>query len=156
MVPAIDYEDLRRMVVEGAQRNGFDIRGSRNAEINSTLVLLLSGMATGIVRFSIITKPHDRIIISLYSGCMFPSQPDPDTCGGPIQFLAPKIPNLTIVQAFDHNGGENSELHSSRGSVRAVRRENEHGKEMDPSTRGCAVRRGGIVLVGVSGKVKGC
>ena len=48
-IPAIDYEDLRRMVVEGRSVTASDIRGIRYAEINSTFALLLSGMATGIV-----------------------------------------------------------------------------------------------------------
>ena len=103
VIPAIDYEDLRRMVVEGAQRNGFAYSWDpvRRDKLNSRTV------AVG-----------DRIVISLYSGCMFPSQPlDPDTPRSSYPLPSPEemFPNLTIVRAYDDNGGENPELRPQSG-----------------------------------------
>ncbi|WP_454899622.1 DUF4853 domain-containing protein [Actinomyces sp.] len=118
VIPAIDYEDLRRMVVEGAQRNGFGYSWDpvRRDKLNSRTVAVGDEYGNSLIFYH--HEAHDRIIISLYSGCMFPSQPlDPDTLRWSYPLPSPEemFPNLTIVQAFDHNGGENPELRRQSG-----------------------------------------
>ncbi len=119
VIPAIDYEDLRRMVVEGAQRNGFGYSWDpvRRDKLNSRTVTVGDGYGNSLIFYH--HEAHDRIIISLYSGCMFPSQPlDPDTLRWSYPLPSPEemFPNLTIVQAFDDNGDENPELRPQSGT----------------------------------------
>ena len=118
VIPAIDYEDLRRMVVEGAQRNGFGYSWDpvRRDKLNSRSVAVGDEYGNSLIFYH--HEAQDRIIISLYSGCMLPSQPlDPDVPLSSYPLPSPEemFPNLTIVQAFDDNGGENPELRSQSG-----------------------------------------
>ena len=119
VIPAIDYEDLRRMVVEGAQRNGFAYSWDpvRRDKLNSRTVAVGDDYGNSLIFYH--HEAQDRIVISLYSGCMFPSQPlDPDTLRWSYPLPSPEemFPNLTIVQAFDDNGGENPELRPQSGT----------------------------------------
>ena len=119
VIPAIDYEDLRRMVVEGAQRNGFAYSWDpvRRDKLNSRTVTVGDGYGNKLSFYH--HEDKDSIVISLYSGCMFPSQPlDPDTPRSSYPLPSPEemFPNLTIVQAFDDNGGENPELRPQSGT----------------------------------------
>ena len=118
VIPAINYEDLRRIVVEGAQRNGFGYSWDpvRRDKLNSRTVAVGDGYGNSLIFYH--HEAQDRIIISLYSGCMFPSQPlDPDTLRWSYPLPSPEemFPNLTIVQAFDHNGDENPDLRPQSG-----------------------------------------
>ena len=118
VIPAIDYEDLRRMVVEGAQRNGFGYSWDpvRRDKLNSRTVTVGDGYGNSLIFYH--HEAQDRIVISLYSGCMFPSQPlDPDTPRSSYPLPSPEemFPNLTIVQAFDNNGDENPDLRPQSG-----------------------------------------
>ena len=117
-IPAIDYEDLRRIVVEGAQRNGFAYSWDpvRRDKLNSRTVTVGDGYGNKLSFYH--HEAKDSIVISLYSGCMFPSQPlDPDTLRWSYPLPSPEemFPNLTIVQAFDDNGDENPELRPQSG-----------------------------------------
>ena len=119
VIPAIDYEDLRRIVVEGAQRNGFGYSWDpvRRDKLNSRSVAVGDGYGNSLIFYH--HEAQDRIVISLYSGCMFPSQPlDPDTLRWSYPLPSPEemFPNLTIVQAFDDNGDENPELRPQSGT----------------------------------------
>lgn len=119
VIPAIDYEDLRRMVVEGAQRNGFAYSWDpvRRDKLNSRTVTVGDGYGNSLSFYH--HEAKDGIVISLYSGCMFPSQPlDPDTPrrSYPLPSFEEMFPNLTIVQAFDDNGDENPELRPQSGT----------------------------------------
>ena len=119
VIPAIDYEDLRRMVVEGAQRNGFAYSWDpvRRDKLNSRTVTVGDGYGNKLSFYH--HEAKDSIVISLYSGCMFPSQPlDPDTLRWSYPLPSPEemFPNLTIVQAFDDNGDENPELRPQSGA----------------------------------------
>ena len=118
VIPAIDYEDLRRMVVNGAQRNGFGYSWDpvRRDKLNSRTVTVGDGYGNSLVFYH--HEAQNRIVISLYSGCMLPSQPlDPDVPLSSYPLPSPEemFPNLTIVQAYDDNGGENPELRSQSG-----------------------------------------
>ncbi len=118
-IPAIDYEDLRRMVVEGAQRNGFGYSWDpvRRDKLNLRTVTVGDGYGNSLSFYH--HEALDRVIIDLYSGCMFPSQPlDPDTprWSYPLPSLEEMFPSLTIVQAFDDNGDENPELRPQSGT----------------------------------------
>ncbi len=118
VIPAIDYEDLRRMVVEGAQRNGFAYSWDpvRRDKLNSRTVAVGDDYGNSLIFYH--HEAQDRIVISLYSGCMFPSQPlDPDTPRSSYPLPSPEemFPNLTIVRAYDDNGGENPELRPQSG-----------------------------------------
>ena len=118
VIPAIDYEDLRRMVVEGAQRNGFAYSWDpvRRDKLNSRTVAVGDDYGNSLSFYH--HEAQDRIVISLYSGCMFPSQPlDPDTPRSSYPLPSPEemFPNLTIVRAYDDNGGENPELRPQSG-----------------------------------------
>ena len=118
VIPAIDYEDLRRMVVEGAQRNGFAYswETENKSKLNTRSVTVGDGYGNSLSFYHHEVK--DSIVISLYSGCMFPSQPlDPDTprWAYPLPSLEEMFPNLTIVRAFDGNGDENPELRPQSG-----------------------------------------
>ena len=118
VIPAIDYEDLRRIVVEGAQRNGFGYSWDpvRRNKLNSRSVAVGDEYGNSLIFYH--HEAQDRIIISLYSGCMFPSQPlDPDIPRSSYPLPSPEemFPNLTIVQAFDHNGDENPDLRPQSG-----------------------------------------
>ena len=118
VIPAIDYEDLRRMVVEGAQRNGFAYSWDpvRRDKLNSRTVAVGDDYGNSLIFYH--HEAQDRIVISLYSGCMFPSQPlDPDTLRWSYPLPSPEemFPNLTIVRAFDDNGDENPELRPQSG-----------------------------------------
>lgn len=91
VIPAIDYEDLRRMVVEGAQRNGFGYSWDpvRRDKLNSRTVAVGDGYGNSLIFYH--HEAQNRIVISLYSGCMLPSPPlDPDVHSRPIRCLAPK------------------------------------------------------------------
>ena len=119
VIPAIDYEDLRRMVVEGAQRNGFAYSWDpvRRDKLNSRTVTVGDGYGNKLSFYH--HEAKDSIVISLYSGCMFPSQPfDPDLPRSSYPLPSPEemFPNLTIVQAFDDNGDENPELRPQSGT----------------------------------------
>ena len=119
VIPAIDYEDLRRIVVEGAQRNGFAYSWDpvRRDKLNSRTVTVGDGYGNKLSFYH--HEAQDSIVISLYSGCMFPSQPlDPDTLRWSYPLPSPEemFPNLTIVQAFDDNGDENPELRPQSGT----------------------------------------
>ena len=119
VIPAIDYEDLRRMVVEGAQRNGFAYSWDpvRRDKLNSRTVAVGDDYGNSLIFYH--HEAQDRIVISLYSGCMFPSHPlDPDTPRSSYPLPSPEemFPNLTIVRAFDDNGGENPELRPQSGT----------------------------------------
>ena len=119
VIPAIDYEDLRRMVVEGAQRNGFGYSWDpvRRDKLNLRTVTVGDGYGNSLSFYH--HEALDRVIIDLYSGCMFPSQPlDPDTprWSYPLPSLEEMFPSLTIVQAFDDNGDENPELRPQSGT----------------------------------------
>ena len=119
VIPAIDYEDLRRMVVEGAQRNGFAYswETENKSKLNTRSVTVGDGYGNSLSFYHHEVK--DSIVISLYSGCMFPSQPlDPDTLRWSYPLPSPEemFPNLTIVQAFDDNGDENPELRPQSGT----------------------------------------
>ena len=118
-IPAIDYEDLRRIVVEGAQRNGFGYSWDpvRRDKLNLRTVTVGDGYGNSLSFYH--HEALDRVIIDLYSGCMFPSQPlDPDTprWSYPLPSLEEMFPSLTIVQAFDDNGDENPELRPQSGT----------------------------------------
>ena len=118
VVPAIDYEDLRRVVVEGALRNGFGYSWDpvRRDKLNSRTVAVGDGYGNSLIFYH--HEAQDRIVISLYSGCMLPSQPlDPDVPLSSYPLPSPEemFPNLTIVQAFDDNGDENPELRPQSG-----------------------------------------
>ena len=118
VIPAIDYEDLRRMVVEGAQRNGFAYSWDpvRRDKLNSRTVTVGDGYGNKLSFYH--HEAKDSIVISLYSGCMFPTQPlDPDTPRSSYPLPSPEemFPDLTIVQAFDNNGDENPELRPQSG-----------------------------------------
>ena len=118
-IPAIDYEDLRRIVVEGAQRNGFGYSWDpvRRDKLNSRTVTVGDEYGNKLSFYH--HEAKDGIVIDLYSGCMFPSQPlDPDTprWSYPLPSLEEMFPNLTIVQAFDDNGDENPELRPQSGT----------------------------------------
>ena len=71
VIPAIDYEDLRRMVVEGAQRNGFAYSWDpvRRDKLNSRTVAVGDEYGNSLIFYH--HEAQDRIIISLYSGCMW-------------------------------------------------------------------------------------
>ena len=117
-IPAIDYEDLRRIVVEGAQRNGFGYSWDpvRKNKLNLRTVTVGDGYGNSLSFYH--HEALDRVTIDLYSGCMFPSQPlDPDTprWSYPLPSIEEMFPNLTIVQAFDDNGEENPELRPQSG-----------------------------------------
>ena len=119
VIPAIDYEDLRRMVVEGAQRNGFAYSWDpvRRDKLKSRTVTVGDEYGNSLSFYH--HEAKDGIVISLYSGCMFPSQPlDPDTPrrSYPLPSFEEMFPNLTIVQAFDDNGDENPELRPQSGT----------------------------------------
>ena len=119
VIPAIDYEDLRRMVVEGAQRNGFAYSWDpvRRDKLNSRTVTVGDGYGNKLSFYH--HEAKDSIVISLYAGCMFPTQPlDPDTPRSSYPLPSPEemFPDLTIVQAFDNNGDENSELRPQSGT----------------------------------------
>ena len=118
VIPAIDYDDLRRMVVEGAQRNGFGYSWDpvRRDKLNSRTVAVGDGYGNSLIFYH--HEAQDRIVISLYSGCMYPSRPlDPDTPRSSYPLPSPEemFPNLTIVQAFDDNGDENPDLRPQSG-----------------------------------------
>lgn len=119
VVPAIDYEDLRRIVVEGAQRNGFGYSWDpvRRDKLDSRTVAVGDDYGNSLIFYH--HEAQDRIVISLYSGCMFPSHPlDPDIPRSSYPLPSPEemFPNLTIVQAFDDNGDENPELRPQSGT----------------------------------------
>ena len=118
VIPAIDYEDLRRMVVEGAQRNGFAYSWDpvRRDKLKSRTVTVGDEYGNSLSFYH--HEAKDGIVISLYSGCMFPSQPlDPDTPRSSYPLPSPEemFPNLTIVQALDDNGDENPDLRPQSG-----------------------------------------
>ena len=118
-IPAIDYEDLRRIVVEGAQRNGFAYSWDpvRRDKLNLRTVTVGDEYGNNLSFYH--HEALDSIVIDLYSGCMFPSQPlDPDTprWSYPLPSIEEMFPNLTIVQAFDDNGDENPELRPQSGA----------------------------------------
>ena len=118
-IPAIDYEDLRRIVVEGAQRNGFGYSWDpvRRDKLNLRTVTVGDGYGNSLSFYH--HEALDRVIIDLYSGCMFPSQPlDPDTprSSYPLPSIEEMFPDLRIVDAFDENSNLNPELSSQSGT----------------------------------------
>ena len=118
-VALIDYDDLRRIVWEGAQRNGFaysatpDYSGKHNSR----------SVAVGDEDGNLVAFTHLEgrgfINISFHSGCMLPTHTyDLDTPYKqlPLPSVEEMFPNLRIVDAFDENSNLNPELSSQPGA----------------------------------------
>ena len=118
VIPAIDYEDLRRMVIAGAQRNGFAYSWDpeRDGKLNTRSVTVGDGYGNSLSFYH--HEAAGGIVISLYSGCMFPSRPldsDSPRWSYPLPSPEEMFPHLRIVEAFDDNGDENPELRPQSG-----------------------------------------
>ena len=117
-VALIDYDDLRRIVWEGAQRNGFAYSATPDysGKYNSRSVAVGDEGGT-LVAFTHL-EGKGFINISFHSGCMLPTHTyDLDTPYKqlPLPSVEEMFPNLRIVDAFDENSNLNPELSSQSG-----------------------------------------
>ena len=118
-VALIDYEDLRRIVWEGAQRNGFAYSATPeySGKHNSRSVAV--GDEDGNLVIFTHLEGRGFINIGFYSGCMLPTHTyDLDTPYKqlPLPSVEEMFPNLRIVDAFDENSNLNPELSSQSGA----------------------------------------
>ena len=118
-VALIDYDDLRRIVWEGAQRNGFaysatpDYSGKHNRRS-----VAVGDEGGNLVAFTHL-EGRGFINISFHSGCMLPTHTyDLDTPYKqlPLPSVEEMFPNLRIVDAFDENSNLNPELRPQSGT----------------------------------------
>ena len=118
VIPAIDYEDLRRMVVEGAQRNGFAYSATPDYSGKNNRRSVAVGDEDGNLVVFTHLEGRGFINISFHSGCMLPTHTyDLDTPYKqlPLPSVEEMFPNLRIVDAFDENSNLNPELSSQSG-----------------------------------------
>ena len=119
VIPAIDYEDLRRMVVEGAQRNGFAYSATPDYSGKNNRRSVAVGDEDGNLVVFTHLEGRGFINISFHSGCMLPTHTyDLDTPYKqlPLPSVEEMFPNLRIVDAFDENSNLNPELRPQSGT----------------------------------------
>ena len=119
VIPAIGYEDLRRMVVEGAQRNGFAYSATPDYSGKNNRRSVAVGDEDGNLVVFTHLEGSGFINISFHSGCMLPTHTyDLDTPYKqlPLPSVEEMFPNLRIVDAFDENSNLNPELSSQSGA----------------------------------------
>ena len=117
-VALIDYEDLRRIVWEGAQRNGFAYSATPDYSGKNNRRSVAVGDEDGNLVVFTHLEGSGFINISFHSGCMLPTHTyDLDTPYKqlPLPSVEEMFPNLRIVDAFDENSNLNPELSSQSG-----------------------------------------
>ena len=104
-IPLIDFEDLRQVVWEGAQRNGFDYSSDpepvdklkkRRVQVTDS-----DGSSIEFLHFD-----NDVISVSISSGCR-PAE-KPNYRNG--YFRVPTVQDVTLVEAFGEDGSENTTI----------------------------------------------
>ena len=103
----IDFEDLRRAVWEGAQRNGFDYSSDpepvdklkkRRVQVTDS-----DGSSIEFLHFD-----NDVISVSISSGCRPAEKPNYRNGYFHVPAVQELLPDVTLVEAFGEDGSENA------------------------------------------------
>ena len=106
-IPLIDFEDLRRVVWEGAQRNGFDYSSDpepvdklkkRRVQVTDS-----DGSSIEFLHFD-----NDVISVSISSGCRPAEKPNYRNGYFHVPAVQELLPDVTLVEAFGEDGSENA------------------------------------------------
>ena len=107
-IPLIDFEDLRRVVWEGAQRNGFDYSSDpepvdklkkRRVQVTDS-----DGSSIEFLHFD------DVISVSISSGCRPAEKPNYRNGYFHVPTVQELLPDVTLVEAFGEDGSENTTI----------------------------------------------
>ena len=105
-IPLIDFEDLRRVVWEGAQRNGFDYSSDpepvdklkkRRVQVTDS-----DGSSIEFLHFD-----NDVISVSISSGCRPAEKPNYRNGYFHVPAVQELLPDVTLVEAFGEDGNRN-------------------------------------------------
>ena len=108
-IPLIDFEDLRRAVWEGAQRNGFDYSSDpepvdklkkRRVQVTDS-----DGSSIEFLHFD-----NDVISVSISSGCRPAEKPNYRNGYFHVPAVQELLPDVTLVEAFGEDGSENATI----------------------------------------------
>lgn len=108
-IPLIDFEDLRQVVWEGAQRNGFDYSSDpepvdklkkRRVQVTDS-----DGSSIGFLHFD-----NDVISVSISSGCRPAEKPNYRNGYFHVPTVQELLPDVTLVEAFGEDGSENAAI----------------------------------------------
>lgn len=108
-IPLIEFEDLRRVVWEGAQRNGFDYSSDpepvdklkkRRVQVTDS-----DGSSVEFLHFD-----NDVISVSISSGCRPAENPNYRNGYFHIPTVQELLPDVAIVEAFGEDGSENTTI----------------------------------------------
>ena len=108
-IPLIDFEDLRQVVWEGAQRNGFDYSSDpepvdklkkRRVQVTDS-----DGSSIEFLHFD-----NDVISVSISSGCRPAEKPNYRNGYFRVPTVQELLPDVTLVEAFGEDGSENTTI----------------------------------------------
>lgn len=108
-IPLIDFEDLRQVVWEGAQRNGFDYSSDpepvdklkkRRVQVTDS-----NGSSIEFLHFD-----NDVISVSISSGCRPAEKPNYRNGYFHVPTVQELLPDVTLVEAFGEDGSENTTI----------------------------------------------
>lgn len=108
-IPLIDFEDLRQVVWEGAQRNGFDYSSDpepvdklkkRRVQVTDS-----DGSSIEFLHFD-----NDVISVSISSGCRPAEKPNYRNGYFHVPTVQELLPDVTLVEAFGEDGSENTTI----------------------------------------------
>ena len=108
-IPLIEFEDLRQVVWEGAQRNGFDYSSDpepvdklkkRRVQVTDS-----DGSSIEFLHFD-----NDVISVSISSGCRPAEKPNYLDGYFRVPTVQELLPDVTLVEAFGEDGSENTRI----------------------------------------------
>ena len=108
-IPLIEFEDLRQVVWEGAQRNGFDYSSDpepvdklkkRRVQVTDS-----DGSSIEFLHFD-----NDVISVSISSGCRPAEKPNYRNGYFRVPTVQELLPDVTLVEAFGEDGSENTRI----------------------------------------------
>lgn len=108
-IPLIDFEDLRQVVWEGAQRNGFDYSSDpepvEKLKKRRVQVTDSDGSSIEFLHFD-----NDVISVSISSGCRPAEKPNYRNGYFRVPTVQELLPDVTLVEAFGEDGSENTTI----------------------------------------------
>ena len=108
-IPLIDFEDLRQVVWEGAQRNGFDYSSDPEPvdKLKKRRVQVTDSDDSSI---EFLHFDNDVISVSISSGCQPAEKPNYRNGYFRVPTVQELLPDVTLVEAFGEDGSENTTI----------------------------------------------
>ena len=108
-IPLIDFEDLRQVVWEGAQRNGFDYSSDPEPvdKLKKRRVQVTDSDDSSI---EFLHFDNDVISVSISSGCRPAEKPNYRNGYFRVPTVQELLPDVTLVEAFGEDGSENTTI----------------------------------------------